>query len=537
MRPIREQGKWLLLMALLVSVAGLLTGWGVAWSTADEPKPIDLGDLRAAIQAADRRGVNVADIAQALERLDKALKDGLKVQPGQAEVPAELQALRDAVEMAARKGENVDEIRQELAAVEKRLLGRTLVAERPPMPQPQPEERPRPGIVPPGGGFGFGGGLPFDGIGPGMFGPLGGKGRNVDRELFDKAQELRMKALRMLMENPNDAEAIKLIEELMQLMLKALNPEGPIEFFGFPGLPLGDLEVPNNRVRLGVRMERVPELLSEQLGLEMDRGVVIVEVLPNTPAEKAGFKPNDIVIEFAGKPVPNNPERFAQMVQEVKAGEKVAAVVLRKGKRVELQGIELPEQPQRDAREPRIRPRRQVEPLPPRDNPPPDGIEFGGGGAFPGPVPPFGDVFPDLPFGGGFGGPGRSVSFGIINGDFVLKVDDNGVEYVITGRMHADDPIDQIVIRDGKDKITADSLDKVPAKYRPVLEEVLKQYRILPDRRGPRDGERPAKPNRDKPDAAKPEGARPDGTRKPEADKKDGTPAPGNVRRDGKKID
>src|SRR5690606_27867339 len=58
-----------------------------------------------------------------------------------------------------------------------------------------------------------------------------------------------------------------------------------------------------------------------------------------------GFKPNDIVLTFAGKPVTDTPADFTQQVNAVKPGEKVDAVVVRKGKKVELKGIELPEKP------------------------------------------------------------------------------------------------------------------------------------------------------------------------------------------------
>jgi serine protease Do len=56
---------------------------------------------------------------------------------------------------------------------------------------------------------------------------------------------------------------------------------------------------------------------------------------------------NDIIVEFAGKPVSDNTEEFARRVMEVKANEKVDLVVLRKGKKVEVKGVELPAVPAR----------------------------------------------------------------------------------------------------------------------------------------------------------------------------------------------
>jgi hypothetical protein len=95
------------------------------------------------------------------------------------------------------------------------------------------------------------------------------------------------------------------------------------------------------RVRLGVRLERLTPVVVEQLGLEKGRGVSLAAVDEGSAAEKAGLKPYDIVMEFAGKPVSDDLGDLARRVSEVRAGVKVDMVVLRKGKRVEIKGVEL----------------------------------------------------------------------------------------------------------------------------------------------------------------------------------------------------
>jgi S1-C subfamily serine protease len=120
-------------------------------------------------------------------------------------------------------------------------------------------------------------------------------------------------------------------------MLKAAGIGGDVMPL-FPGLP----RVPD-RARLGIRMERVPAVAAEQLGLAPNTGVVVSMVTPNSPAEKAGLKVHDIILEFAGKPVSDNLDDFIRRVGEVKAGEKIDIVVMRKGKKVEVKGVELPE--------------------------------------------------------------------------------------------------------------------------------------------------------------------------------------------------
>ncbi|MCS7272373.1 MAG: hypothetical protein NZ703_14920, partial [Gemmataceae bacterium] len=282
----RTVRQWLwrwLAAAVVVSGTALLTGMGVARSTSDEPNLVVLNDLRDAIEMADKQGVNVAEIREALDNLEKALRQQLKGPPDRKaekldQPPKELLALREAVEAAARKGENVDAIRKELEAVERRLIGRTLRAERPPV-RPvdppggdrpiRPPVRPRPGgddhaIVPPGL------------ILPRLPGDIPG----IDRELFDRAQKLRDEAFRRLLDNPNDQEALQKLEEATRLMLQAIG--GLQEFPPFAPVPLP--AIPDRfgeRPRLGVRMERVPEALADQLGLEPGRGVLIADVLPD----------------------------------------------------------------------------------------------------------------------------------------------------------------------------------------------------------------------------------------------------------------
>jgi serine protease Do len=64
-------------------------------------------------------------------------------------------------------------------------------------------------------------------------------------------------------------------------------------------------------------------------------GVLVDEVTPQSPAEAAGLKPRDIVVEFDGERV-RSTRQFTRLVQETPAGRKTAAIVLRGGARVPL---------------------------------------------------------------------------------------------------------------------------------------------------------------------------------------------------------
>lgn len=65
-------------------------------------------------------------------------------------------------------------------------------------------------------------------------------------------------------------------------------------------------------------------------------GAVIEDVRPDSPAEKAGIKKSDIVIEFDGERV-RSARQFARLVEETPAGRTVKATVLRDGQRKDLQ--------------------------------------------------------------------------------------------------------------------------------------------------------------------------------------------------------
>ena len=62
-------------------------------------------------------------------------------------------------------------------------------------------------------------------------------------------------------------------------------------------------------------------------------GVIVDEVGGDSPAEKAGFKAGDTVIEFDGERV-RSVRQFTRLVRETPVGRKVQAVLLRNGQRV-----------------------------------------------------------------------------------------------------------------------------------------------------------------------------------------------------------
>ncbi|SFF48331.1 serine protease Do [Fontimonas thermophila] len=85
------------------------------------------------------------------------------------------------------------------------------------------------------------------------------------------------------------------------------------------------------RGRIGITGQDLTPDLAKAFGLKDTRGVVITRVLPKSPAEKAGLKPEDVILEANGKPL----EGMAQLrniVGLLRVGDKVQLKILRDGK-------------------------------------------------------------------------------------------------------------------------------------------------------------------------------------------------------------
>jgi len=84
---------------------------------------------------------------------------------------------------------------------------------------------------------------------------------------------------------------------------------------------------------LGVDLEPLPHALASQLPgvLPKGQGVLIGFVEKGSPAEKAGLRPDDVLLSFDKKDV-YSPDQLVKMVRETKPGTKVAMGLVRGGK-------------------------------------------------------------------------------------------------------------------------------------------------------------------------------------------------------------
>ena len=93
---------------------------------------------------------------------------------------------------------------------------------------------------------------------------------------------------------------------------------------------------------LGIQMAKITPELKEQLksqkniGVNAKEGVLIVNVVPNSPADKAGLKSGDVIQTIAGKAVIKTDE-VQQAVAKTEVGDKLNLGVQRDGKQVNVE--------------------------------------------------------------------------------------------------------------------------------------------------------------------------------------------------------
>ena len=83
---------------------------------------------------------------------------------------------------------------------------------------------------------------------------------------------------------------------------------------------------------LGVMIQQVTSDLAENFGLDRPIGALVGQVVPDSPADKAGLKAGDVIIEYNGKEV-SQMSMLPAMVANTSVGEKAKLVLIRDGKK------------------------------------------------------------------------------------------------------------------------------------------------------------------------------------------------------------
>jgi serine protease Do len=94
---------------------------------------------------------------------------------------------------------------------------------------------------------------------------------------------------------------------------------------------------------LGVSIQELTPELASQFGITETKGVLVSDVMDDSPAKKAGFERADVIVEYDGKPM-DSPTHLRNAVAQTPVGKKVVVKIIRdkKTKTIDLTIVEQP---------------------------------------------------------------------------------------------------------------------------------------------------------------------------------------------------
>ena len=141
--------------------------------------------------------------------------------------------------------------------------------------------------------------------------------------------------------SPGDEITITLVRDGKEKSIKVVLGKSPKEslYFSFDDEPYLDmakkLKSPGvysfnwtSGSRIGVKVQGFSEQLGEYFGVEDAEGVLVTEVEDDMPAQKAGLKAGDVIVEADGEEVDDTQE-LREIISEKEEGEKVEIKVIR----------------------------------------------------------------------------------------------------------------------------------------------------------------------------------------------------------------
>jgi serine protease Do len=99
---------------------------------------------------------------------------------------------------------------------------------------------------------------------------------------------------------------------------------------------------------LGVSIQELTQDLAKQFGAAGTKGVLVSDVLADSPAKRAKLERGDVIVEFDGRAV-ENPTQFRNLVAQTPIGKTVRVKLFRNGKERD-QEVTIAEQPKNMAR-------------------------------------------------------------------------------------------------------------------------------------------------------------------------------------------
>ncbi len=96
------------------------------------------------------------------------------------------------------------------------------------------------------------------------------------------------------------------------------------------------VETDAERAWLGVQVGEVPPVLLAHLRLKKGEGVMVLNIVEGSPADKAGMRRYDVVLTVDGKQVDEGPQAFADAVSKMEQGRKIRLAAIQNGKRKDI---------------------------------------------------------------------------------------------------------------------------------------------------------------------------------------------------------
>jgi C-terminal processing protease CtpA/Prc len=149
-----------------------------------------------------------------------------------------------------------------------------------------------------------------------------------------------------------EAEIIVLRDGDKKKVVVKLGERGPepdvkkkIEMFDFkmPGVRHGFFHTEDKQGYLGVRVEEISADLGEYFSVKPREGVLVLEVIDDSPAEDADLKAGDVILKVDGKEI-TSPDRLVKYIRKSEPGEEVEVTYKRKN-RTRTVKVELDEAP------------------------------------------------------------------------------------------------------------------------------------------------------------------------------------------------
>jgi serine protease Do len=177
-------------------------------------------------------------------------------------------------------------------------------------------------------------------------GIISGKGRTRSGRIADREDFLQTDAAI----NPGNSGGplVNLKGEVIGINTAIASASGGYDGIGF-AIPthiaswVGEQLTKNGEVKrgyLGTSIASVDADTAKQFGVNVREGVIVKSVMPESPAEKGGLEPGDVILKLNGQQVPDAPT-LQGIVEQLTIGKSYPMEVVREGKRVTLNvGVE-----------------------------------------------------------------------------------------------------------------------------------------------------------------------------------------------------